>query len=279
MISAIIFSKNRASQLHLLIESMFNCSYKLFDNITVLYTTTDEAYEKGYYLLQQQQILPTKITWIKESNLTKDTLESMQGSIGNNKFITFLTDDSVFYKNIQEKKVVIETALHPASDIACFSLRIGLNTVEQMYWAPGHILKLNYTQVNDIIKWKHTEYPTEHHYGYPLSLDGHIFPSSKIVELIQKIDNFQGVNALEGCLTRYKFEIPSCMAAFEHSALVTVPINRVQELAKNTAGLFHGISTEELNNKYLAGKTIDYRAIDFSKINGTHQELRYTFRR
>ena len=44
----IIFSKNRASQLHLLLESVEKNSNSLFDVIKVVYLFTNKDYESGY---------------------------------------------------------------------------------------------------------------------------------------------------------------------------------------------------------------------------------------
>jgi hypothetical protein len=281
MINAIIFSKDRAQQLRLLFDSMFYNSYKLLDDITVIYTCTDEKFAQGYSLLQSEKLFPkVSINWIQEENLVNNVISAMTKYCkGPNSFITFFTDDSVFYKNIQPYKFVIESCMHTGSDISCFSLRLGINTTEQVYWHLGTSLQLNYSKVGNIIKWHHADYPDSHGYGYPLSLDGHIFRADEITNLVSMATPFSGVNSLEGSLSRFKSELAPSIASFEHSALVVVPINRVQDNCPNVAGLFHGISPEELNSRYLAGEVIDYKSIDFSSVNGTHQELRYQFRR
>jgi hypothetical protein len=282
MIKSIIFSRDRACQLRLLLDSMFRNSYKLFDNIQIIFTASSEAFAEGYYKLQQESILPSRIrvNWTQEKNLEQDTLNAMrEAGTGPTSFITFLTDDSVFYRNIHDYKFAIESCLNLGSDIACFSLRLGVNTAEQTYWQLGNTIKLNYIKVKDLIKWKHLDYPTSHGYGYPVSLDGHIFRATNYIQMVEDTPGFTGVNSLEGSLNRFKNELQPCIAAFEKSALVTVPINRVQTLMANAAGLFYGISTTELNQRYLAGEVIDYDKIDFSGINGTHAELAYSFRR
>jgi hypothetical protein len=277
VISAIIFSKDRACQLRLLLESIFLNSYKILDDITVIYKTSNADYSKGYEVLKSESLIPKiKVNWVEQNILADDTLKAMYSYCkGLSAFITFFTDDSVFYQNIQDQKFVIESCMHPGSDIGCFSLRMGLNTKEQMHWSTGHTLDIRYARVGNLIKWKHTEYPAHHGYGYPLSLDGHIFRAGEITNLVAQLGGFSSVNGLEGSLSRYKYEILPCMASFVTSSLVTVPINRVQNDCPNIAGQFHGISPEELNRKYLAGEVIDYYSIDFSNINCTHKELAY----
>jgi hypothetical protein len=277
MISAIIFSKDRAQQLRLLLESMWFNAYRLFDDVHIIWKATSVDFNKGYAILKEETILPIGTNWISESNLYNDTLKAINGSPKG--FTTFFTDDSIFYRNVQSEKFTIESCLHSGSEIGCFSLRMGVNTTEQCYWQPGNCIRLNYSQVGKLIKWRHGDYPITHGYGYPLSLDGHVFRSIQMKNFVTQLRSINGVNSLEGSLGRYRNEIGPYMASFEQSALVTVPINRVQNECDNVSGLYHGITAKQLNDKYLDGYVVDYDSIDFSSINGTHQELAYKFRK
>ena len=67
------------------------------------------------------------------------------------------------------------------------------------------------------------------------------------------------------------------MASFITSKLVNTPSNVVQDVFQNRAGEEHGYSVKDLNDKFLAGESIDLTKIDFSKIEGCHQELEYVF--
>ena len=69
----IIFSKNRASQLHLLLESLEKNSNLLFDSIKVIYIHTNEEYGKGYQKLIN---VFNSVNFILENNFSVDTLES-----------------------------------------------------------------------------------------------------------------------------------------------------------------------------------------------------------
>ena len=54
MAIAIIFSKDRACQLHLLLESMWEYTYlELFEYIYVIYKTSNRDYELGYREVKQ----------------------------------------------------------------------------------------------------------------------------------------------------------------------------------------------------------------------------------
>ena len=279
VINGIIFSKDRACQLHLLLRSIGEQAANIFDELTVIYTASTSDFMEGYNSLisyMKGQYFNTGIKWVLQSDLTRDTLAALSAySQGTKSFTTFFTDDSVFYRNIIGSKEMIQHCLNPGSDICCFSLRTGKNTTEQTYYQPGTHLKLICTQIGNIIKWRHVDYHGGHGYGYPMSVDGHVFRSAELWEKVVKIGEFANVNALEGALTRFKFEVGPCMASFEKSALVIVPINRVQDACPNVAGAYYGISAKQLNDAFLNGECIDYHAIDFSKVNGTHNELEY----
>jgi hypothetical protein len=67
------------------------------------------------------------------------------------------------------------------------------------------------------------------------------------------------------------------MAAYVHSTLVGVPVNRVQGVHSNRNGEKFAFSTSDLNSRYLSGERINLSALDFSCVRGCHQDLEYEF--
>ena len=51
------------------------------------------------------------------------------------------------------------------------------------------------------------------------------------------------------------------------------PSNIVQNTFQNRQGENFGVSVQSLNDDFLSGKVIDFDGIDFSNIEGCHQEL------
>jgi hypothetical protein len=67
------------------------------------------------------------------------------------------------------------------------------------------------------------------------------------------------------------------MSSFNHSKIVGIPVNRVNEEVLNRFGVDYRISEEELEENFKIGKTIAFDKMDFSNIIGPHQEIKYEF--
>jgi hypothetical protein len=113
-------------------------------------------------------------------------------------------------------------------------------------------------------------------YGYPLSLDGHVFRTNEIRRMTEAI-SFSDPNTYEGNQQIFGDHPRRRMAAYVHSTLVGVPVNRVQGVHSNRNGEKFAFSTSDLNSRYLSGERINLSALDFSCVRGCHQELEYEF--
>jgi hypothetical protein len=107
-----------------------------------------------------------------------------------------------------------------------------------------------------------------------MSVDGHIFRYSDIFPLVQGIE-FTSPNTFEVGLARNRIKARPLMTCYTESVVVNLPVNRVQDdYEKNRAGVEYGISTEELNVLFLAGKRVSLEPIYALKNNrGCHHEL------
>ena len=64
------------------------------------------------------------------------------------------------------------------------------------------------------------------------------------------------------------------MTCYPESVVVNLPVNRVQEDFQNRAGEEHGISADELNEAFLAGKRVDLTPVYALNDNrGCHHEM------
>jgi len=264
----IIFSKNRACQLDLLLESIKINTVDLFDKINILYKSDDE-YISGYQILINKY--PT-INFHKENKFRMDLFKLIDDDI---EATTFMVDDAVVYDKILTKKIDIVKPV--VEEYFIFSLRLGLNCnyshPANLYYnlgeheLDGEYLIFDYTkqQVGD--------------FRYPLSTDGHIFNTRMIKDLLIEIE-FNNPNTLEANLQRFVLSnsIPKNIKCFKKSKLVSIPANLVNDTFKNRHGLEFGISEKELNDKYLGGEIIDFESLDFSDVNGPHKEIKYNFK-
>ena len=148
MIPIFIFSKNRACQLRLLLESLKKNCGDIFD-VTILYNcaiTSDISYEdmweKGYEKLIEEEIL-TGIKWVKEdkdkfvsifsvneiSHATQVMFEFLEEN--ENKKVGFFVDDNVWFRKANLDENILNSLFK--EDTWCVSYRLGLNTTIQNY--------------------------------------------------------------------------------------------------------------------------------------------------
>jgi hypothetical protein len=110
-------------------------------------------------------------------------------------------------------------------------------------------------------------------FAYPFSLDGHLFHSNQIGEILSNTPDYYDPNSLEG-KGQYNVEcLSSYMACFQESYVVNTPLNRVQNTCTNRCGKYFGHSPEELNARLLAGQRLTLNGMDFDSVIGCHQEI------
>ena len=164
----IIFSKDRAAQLDLLLRSMSHNwleSYKL--GINVLYTHSNEEYKKGYDKLINDTYKTLidgykNVNFVKENDFKKDLLSLIDKK---DEFTVFFVDDQIvkekFNTNCEEMR-----QFERNDKISCLSLRLHPNLT--FCYAANHSMK---TLDNCLFDWKNKEGD----FGYPMSVDSHIF--------------------------------------------------------------------------------------------------------
>ena len=266
MIDSIIYSFDRSCQLHLLLESIEKHADGVF-NINVLYKSSNKEFDLGYEALKKRFF---KINFINEVDFKKQTLEIINGFC--NKYMCFFTDDDILYNNIKEEDV--NECLHENEEIFCFSARLGKNTLNCYSLNVENVL-VPIKENEKFIWWNWAKHYAD--FGYPLSVDCHIFRINEIKKLIKAID-FYNPNTLEANLQIFDNYPKEIMVSYKNSALVNSPSNIVQTTYKNRKGEKYSATTKELNDKYLSGEIIDLESLDFSHIIGCHQEILFVFK-
>jgi hypothetical protein len=110
-------------------------------------------------------------------------------------------------------------------------------------------------------------------WGYPMSVDGHIFRYADIFPLAQQIE-FNNPNTFEFELNRNPIRARPMMTCYAESVVVNLPVNRVQHEFENRAGGVHGVSVEQLNASFLAGKRVNLAPIYALNDNrACHQDI------
>lgn len=249
--NVIIFSKDRAAQLDLLLRSMV----WLIADKYVIYACSTKQHNMGY----------DKLFWdywgdrsdihlfMQEDNFKDSLLKQVDVEQAGT---VFFTDDDVFMRNWP-----FVTFPFP-DNVACLSLRLNPRM--------GYCYTLNRKQTppkmhpGNVWNWRLADAD----YGYPMSLDGHIFRTSDILPLLEKLD-YHDPNSLEAALARNPINRPMMMC-FDKSVIVNNPINRVQDTIKNRHG---NVSAEWLNEQFLAGRRIKLEPFIGIEPNACHVEL------
>jgi hypothetical protein len=260
----IVFSKNRPMQLRSLLESLFYfMNVDLINSVSVLYEF-DPHYEKGYEVLKDEF---ESVSFLKESNFRDQTVSLVNQA---SEMCCFLVDDILFYRRV-------ESAISPAPDEVCFSLRLGKNCKfshpANSWYNPPHFVE---DDLHLSWEWKSSEYD----FGYPFSLDGHVFRKKDILGIVERI-YFRSPNSLEnGLVYTNPFMdhfLSMRMKSFKQSCVVGVPVNRVNNEVPNRFGTEFSISEKSLQDLFDEGHKIDWMGMDYKTIKGPHEELEYKF--
>lgn len=266
MINCIIFSFDRAMQLDLLLTSIIQHDLSKLLNLKVIYTTSDQDFEKGYELLKNKF---KDVQWYKEvkskerfvwpvfhfywrnyywwfkykynrhikSNFKPLVISILEST--NNQFVMFLTDDSLFIKPIIFDISTFKTEEQDSIAFS-YSLRHGKNI-------SGGI----YSEQANLINWKLKDDHINPEWSYPFSVDGHIYHQKSLLEILKKII-FHNPNTLEGNIACYANDKNLFQQSFgnKQSCLLGFELNRVQELFPNNN---LNVSKKTLNTLFLKG--------------------------
>lgn len=262
MINVIVFSKDRAMQLELFIRS-FNKHVKNFNNyiINILYTYSNDAFKKGYDRLINMEY--TNVNFVKENNFKLNLINLVDESVN---FTIFFVDDIVFKNNFNFYDNQMDIFKND-NEILCRSLRLHPN-LTYCYPMKLEINKYPNFLEDNIFYWKGEQGP----YGYPMSVDGHIFRTKEVLPLIRKLD-YKNPNSFEGVMVASSLNLPK-MTCYDESVVVNNPCNMVQTNNPNVHG---NVSTDGLNTKFLEGYIINLDDFNGIKNKSCHQEIEIRF--
>lgn len=257
MINIIIFSKDRASQLDLLLRSI-KTFFIGWDKYTfnILYKYSSEDYKKGYDITKS---IHKEFNFVLESNFKKDLLKFISPV---NAFTIFGVDDDVFKEEFSFN--CVEVDMLKEANVACISLtmhpKINYCYTENKPTPPPNFISTNpYT-------WEWRGLPGD--IGYPMSIDFSIFRTIDIICRCHKL-TYNNPNTLEGYLATVPIQKP-LRVCFKKSKIFNIPVNKVQTVNGNRFG---GISAEYLNTKFLEGYKIDLEPLKGFDNTAVHQEV------
>lgn len=262
-VSVVIFSKDRPLQLEALLESYF----EYFEDAPkpyIIYNYSNQGYGKAYselfsrYSNQLEEELDDSIGF-------KLTLKSVISRIKSN-HVFFLVDDILFKKNFS-----ISTFFNLDNETVP-SLRLGKHLKKCYTLKKDQALPHFIENKRGLLHWKYSE--GEHDWGYPLSVDGHIFDTKQFSIMINAL-NFKAPNSLEAKMQKFNFIYRKFIGVCnETSYIFNIPCNKVQTENDNHAGEFH---QDDLLEIYPLQK-IDYKKFENIKNESCHQEVSFDFK-
>jgi len=263
MINIIVFSKDRPMQLELFIRS-FNKYVKNFNNyiINVLYTYSNTNFKKGYDKLFDMGY--TNIVFVKENKFKLDLINLIDSRL--TEFILFFVDDNVF-KNDFDFYDNQMNLFKNDNEILCRSLRLHPN-LTYCYPMRLKITKYPVFLEDNIFYWR----GEQGDYGYPMSVDGHMFRTKEILPLVKEL-NYKNPNSFEGLMATHSLNL-SKMICYNKSIIVNNPCNIVQI---NNLNVYGNITANELNDKFLEGYIINLNNFDGIENISCHQEIKMRF--
>lgn len=264
----IVFSKDRALQLHALLSSYLE---KVVSPVPlhILYHASTSEHQLSYDKLKE--MFSNKFSFIKQSSnnsFRADLLKILDSVLAEKTF--FLVDDILFIENFD----MIDFAKFD-TDKMVPSLRMGLNisecyVLQKEQPLPELISGSDSDEDKIFWIWSHGI----DSWSYPLSVDGHFF-STQEIKTITSLIHFSAPNTYEDQLQKFRrFFLFRKGVGYKKSKIVNIPCNKVQQENKNIYGNIH---QDYLLEQWLKGYQMDYRKLYGFHNIGTHQEISFEF--
>jgi hypothetical protein len=261
----LIFSRDRAAQLDLLLSSLEANAGPGFT--IVIWRASDERglsdFRAGYQLLFEREREGVH-GWEQGGDGEFEGMVRTALDLAGERTL-LLCDDDVLYRPWKEWVYWPESLL-------CFSLRMGVNCASQ--YPTGA------TQAYPGAFYHWPSQAENGDFGYPGSLDGHQFRTDDLRRMLQG-RTFPNPTALECALVEGCNELASerpMLSVYSEQRLVGLPLNRVSEQSNVRHGERSEYGAPALNERFLAGDRLDLSAIDFSQVSGAHHELELCWR-
>ena len=245
-IDSIVFSKDRAMQLHAFLNS-YSTMVSGKGTMYILYKTTNERHAKSYAALKDI-FKREDFIFIEEVDFRKQLINICEKSSA--KTIATFVDDMIFAKAVDYQKIL---AINALENIVSLGRGKDLDyslVLEKKQQLPP------FEQKPDGFEYFKWDYTKEHNdWTYPLGVGGYFFDRDETVVMLKGIA-FKAPNSLENNLQVYKpMFIHRYGVCMDQVCCVAVHANLVQTESVNPdLGIF---SIEHLLNKWDGGFMID----------------------
>lgn len=263
--TCLIFSKDRAAQLFLLLESLsLLCDDWDTLPITVLYKTGANRYRQQYDIVKSTY---PKVKFMLEEDLRKDFYTVLDGT----DFVTFFTDDSIAVRPFSVGECCL-MLIEKEKSIG-FSLRLGTN----IFYCYPHRCAQKLPEFSKLegdmleFTWVRAEYD----FGYPLEVSSSIYRTRDILASLDSCHcNFSTVNHIESSMSQranmFRDDKPN-MLCYDISRAFANPLNIVTKAVGNRYSNKVMYEPSHLADRFDRGDKIDITPfLNFVPI-GCHQ--------
>jgi len=210
MINTIVFSICNPKSLEILLESLKINGSNIFNNITVFYSSLSNLNEYDELKTHYKH----NVKWIQIKDFKTQVLESLNNDY---KYTCFFTDKNILYRKIEVSNNIFKL-FEDNENLFCFSLRLGKNITECTAMNTKNILK-NEIYINEtFMLWNWSKHYLD--FGFPLSLNGHIFRTNEILKLT-KNTKFNDVDSLEEFWQNFDNFPKEMMGSYIQSCLIS----------------------------------------------------------
>jgi hypothetical protein len=262
-ISVVVFSKDRAMQLHALLSS-WQATKTGECGMVVIYAASSMAHKKAYN--EMEVLFQNRVRFVEQEvfpSLKHCLVQTMQ-SLPTGKMF-FLVDDIIFTEEVDYQKM----AEMDLSNII-LSLRMGAHLNYSYVVSAKQSLPQTLSDQGDCFVWDWNE--GELDWGYPLSVDGHIFNTSEVLLWAKHLE-YKSPSSFEGALQQMRFVYRNKRGmCFKKSRIVNIPANKVQTEVANLHGAVH---QDDLLQQWNEGLAIDHTQFRGWNNISVHQEAEF----
>jgi hypothetical protein len=273
MIDCLIFTKDRACQLELLLRSI-NDNMPEIKEITIIAKASNSEFLRGYELVANKY---NQYRWIREQNLVTDIKRTVAGF--KNPYCVTFVDDEVVVNNNPIRPACMLLNLH--KEIHAVSLRMHTSidyTYTSNTQSPTPIFN-RYDGHGEppatLFEWEWSKHPNATDWGYPSCINSHIYRTEQFKQLVIP-PNYRNVNEMEGVINNQRNTFAPNMVCFENPSTINIANNLVQD-GMNRHGHNPEADIKTLNARLMSGKIISSKELYGYKTNTATFEMDYNF--
>ncbi len=273
-VAVVIFSKNRAAQLDLLLRSWSEQvpEWPQFA-VSVLYKSTAPEFDRGYEIVKKD--FPTVFFQPEDSSRSFKAHVVALIEREERELFHFLADELVFLRGYSTSDAPFQL-LRQRSDIAAVALRMnpGIN-----FSQPLNLRTPPPPHRGNIWTWKSRPLWLERitrifgvhsargDWRLQVNVDGNVFRYPQFLTYFKSLAEIDGLNKLETMFVNHAMPLTPYLVCYPESRLINLALNRVDTHSWYPMA---GHTAEDFNRRYLAGERLSYQKLIGLQHNACH---------